>query len=725
MKKKSTVCIFGAVLLAVAIGSAASAEIIQDTDPAETQEVSAEEAESTGMIFENGMAQPMLTWSDFRAEDYTNEGSDILRFCVYVETDNDTDNDGMADLIKVFLEVPRAAAEGDYKAAAIYDPTPYDAGNLLDEDMDDIYENTPFDYDILYKDCEKRTPVSEKTTLEAAQEADPGDWNYTLPDQSDLAYYDAESYNYYLVRGFAVVLSGGVGTIDSEGFELCGRDLERDSHKCVVEWLAGNRRAYTDKTQNIEIKADWGNGSIAMSGCSYGGTMVYETATTGVEGLKTVIPSAGIASWYDYTNAQGISLMQKSSYTDYLGWSNSGGSYVDDSLTELKPGYGSYLWQTAQDEIESNGDYSPIWEIQDYSDDDEKINCSALVVQGLNDFNVNTRQADMMVRSFEKAGQKVSLVLHQEAHQTLEGREINGELWDETLNKWLSHYLYGVDNGIENMAEVTVQSNVDGSWKTYDSWREFTYVDAPVTGEDNAAEKTITSAGIAEYSAAYLNEYGAFMSDEEPSGENYYYLTLDDQSGAFYLLDLPENTTIYGAPEIHAKLSTEDVDKDGLMITAVLVDSVDENTEFPAFVSTPSLEGRIPVESVDYYETGGGAEEGFLVKARQIPTKAKVITYAWTDLDNPGCGEASSEYVYQEEPREAGKFYDYTFYMLPTVYTLAPGHHLELVLTTWDPYRVFLDEEYELNPGRDPRYSFYTYGYTIDNNALKARIPVR
>ena len=79
------------------------------------------------LIIKDGMAQPMLTWSDYRAEQYTNEGSDILRFCVYVETDHDTDNDGKADLVKAFVQVPRAAAEGSYKAGVILNSNPYDA----------------------------------------------------------------------------------------------------------------------------------------------------------------------------------------------------------------------------------------------------------------------------------------------------------------------------------------------------------------------------------------------------------------------------------------------------------------------------------------------------------------------------------------------------------------------------------------------------------------------
>ncbi len=88
-------------------------------------------AKSTALtpVFENGMAQPVFSYTNLRDVSYTNEGSDILRFCVYVETDYDTDSDGMADLVEALVQVPRSAAEGAFKAAAIYDPTPLRRGN--------------------------------------------------------------------------------------------------------------------------------------------------------------------------------------------------------------------------------------------------------------------------------------------------------------------------------------------------------------------------------------------------------------------------------------------------------------------------------------------------------------------------------------------------------------------------------------------------------------------
>ena len=49
---------------------------------------------------EDGTLLPMCEYSDPRDSEYSNENSNILRFSAYVETDNDTDNDGMADLVK-------------------------------------------------------------------------------------------------------------------------------------------------------------------------------------------------------------------------------------------------------------------------------------------------------------------------------------------------------------------------------------------------------------------------------------------------------------------------------------------------------------------------------------------------------------------------------------------------------------------------------------------------
>ena len=65
----------------------------------------------------DGMLQPILTVSDFRDPAYSNEKSDILRFCVYIETDHDTDGDGMADLLKRWYRSPAPRLKGPIKPA--------------------------------------------------------------------------------------------------------------------------------------------------------------------------------------------------------------------------------------------------------------------------------------------------------------------------------------------------------------------------------------------------------------------------------------------------------------------------------------------------------------------------------------------------------------------------------------------------------------------------------
>ncbi len=339
------------------------------------------------------MSQPVVKYAE---PGTPNTDSDIIRYCVYVETDHDTDGDGKADLVKALVQVPRAAAEGNYDAAAIYDPTPYQAGvtsnNIGAKSYP--YADKTFDYEKLYASGEKRKPAGDKSTMELAEEANSEDWTYTVPgsDGKMSGYYAVGTYDYYLIRGFAVIEAGGIGTYGSEGYELCGSDLERDSHKCVVEWLHGDRTAYTDKENNITISADWCNGNVAMTGGSYGRTLPFEVATTGVEGLKTIIPVAGISSWYDYANSQGVSTHSEPHYTDILAGMVAGATYLDDEWLVTNDKYGAWLKQIASDETKANGNYTDIWKKKDYILNTEKINCSALIVHGLNDFNIDWQE---------------------------------------------------------------------------------------------------------------------------------------------------------------------------------------------------------------------------------------------------------------------------------------------------------------------------------------------
>lgn len=681
------------------------------------------EAEGTDgiLIVEDGMLRPIFYTDNLMEDNYTNEGQDILRYCVWVETDYDTDLDGKADLVKVLMQVPRAAAEGRYKAAAIYDPTPYTAGTvaLYDGSAREAYLKETFDFNLFTKDCAHREKTGAMTTLEAAEAADPSQWNYTTPEGGE-AFTIASLYDYYLARGFAVAIGSGIGTYGSEGFELCGTEWERDSHKAVVEWLAGNRRAFTDRTSDIEIMAtDWTNGSVAMTGCSYGGTLPFSVAVTGVEGLKTIIPVAGIASWYDYTNSQGVNTTNESNYTDTLASFNAGGCFLDPEWTELIPEYRSWLWTVASLEDKDNGDYSEHYASLDYTlEEKNNIACSALVVQGMNDFNVTTRHADMMIRSFALAGQKATLVLHQDGHNMLDDISLNGRVWQELMNRWLSHYLYGVENGVEKLPALLAQNNVTGRFDAYDSWLEAEEI---VTGVNAEEESTvITSDGMASYTEYYQNSTQNNLVYEDQAN---FYNQMSSEIIARYPLDVPSGITIKGVPEVRVKLATDRDDLDGLMITATLMDVSDTGT-FPAFMPSTGMTNLLPREKTgETYLFGADSSRSPVVRLMQTEVAAKIISQGWTDLQNPGCGLLSREYVWQEGVK-AGKEYDYTFFLLPTVYTLQEGHHLELQLMTWDPFRVYLDTTYNLDGSLNDELEDVFYQVNINNDSIEVKLPV-
>ncbi len=698
------------------------------TDPAYDRTAAKEmpggdEAGKKEPVFSDGMAQPILDYTDLRASDYTNEGSDILRFCVYVETDHDTDSDGKADLVEALVQIPRASAEGGFKAATIYDPTPYGAGTVEEHSMDSstLLNPVPFDYDKLYEPGEKRTPKGSMTTLEAAAVADPESWNYEVPFSEDEGYCYANSYDYFLVRGFAVVEAGGIGTYGSEGFELCGFDLERDAHKCVVEWLTGDRVAYTDPYNDIEIEADWSNGNVAMTGCSYGGTLPFEVATTGVKGLKTIIPFAGIASWYDYTNSQGAPLYLSAAYANHLASYNSGAAYEDDDWTVINDDYASFLWQLSNDQDTTNGNYDDIWARSDYSQDFDEIDCSALIVHGMNDFNVTTKQSDLMARAFMKAGKNFKLVLHQDGHNNLNGIVVNGSLWQDIMNKWLSHYLYDVDNGIEDMPTVSVQSNIDGSFKTYDTWAGFEYDSFEYDREVNPDDIShIDTTAIAPHYMKYdesTDDFGRKLLRDN------YYMSMPESTKATYVFELPDNYSIYGVPEVHLKMSTRNTDADGMVVSAMLMDTIDEETEFKAYMTKERLGETLPSKTVGTMETGGGLPKTKVREFVKSNTTAKLVTFGHTDLANYGGGYNGSDYVMHEEEMQAGQYYDYTIYLQPTSYTFEPGHKAVLVITGWDPYQAFLDEDYMNGVVTDSVDSSYTYSFNIDNSSFELKFP--
>ena len=686
-------------------------------------------------VFENGLAQPVFKFTDGKTgEKYDPATSSIVRYCVYVESDYDMDGDGKRDLVKAFIQVPRSAVEGNYKAATLYEARPYCAGVQADgyDHMKEVEskEYRKFDFADLDKEVPARIPEGMISAMDLALKADPADWYY--PDKGNnnsMVYENLDNFNYYLVRGFAVVVSAGFGALGSDGFNYVGSEYERDAFKSVVEWLHGDRVAYADREGKIETKADWANGNVAMTGRSYAGTMPFAVATTGVEGLKTIVPVAGIADWYTQQNMQGAQrYWPKEMLNSFLAYFCSS-RYNDETLSEKQLGdIAAFHHELSLQQLKCGFDYDPeFWGAGNYRLHADQIKCSALIVHGFNDENVSTKQFEMMHTAFEQAGQTVKLILHQGPHITPTmanknyGILIDGKFYDDIVNEWISHYLYGVENGAEKMPEVLAQTNYDQKkWEVESAWEtehtmklaskeeSKTVIDtdwekAGVSAENfddvmaqkstNMAqryvtdpfEKAVTVQGTVCLNLKAALKDGNIETDFDPENRN----------------DVDTLTMQLGNSKVSGKM-------DDVEIAVLLCDVCDE--EFDSIQTVDPERNIVPVTTV---KEGGIMNGGDLpafdeAEFNTVHKKYRVITRAFADLCNPEAGYAP-ETAQNSIELKKGEYHDYSVYLNATRYTVEPGHRLAIVVATEDPVNCLIHK---------------TYSVEIDDNSVMVEVPV-
>lgn len=686
-------------------------------------------------VFENGLAQPVFPFTDGKTgEKYDPATSDIVRYCVYVESDYDMDGDGKRDLVKVFVQVPRSAAEGNYKAATLFEARPYCAGVQEDgyDHMKEVAEKEYRKFDLADLDhkAAPRVPSGSASALDLALKADPSDWYYKDKGSTNsMVYENIDSFNYYLVRGFAVIVSAGFGALGSDGFNYVGSEYERDAFKSVVEWIHGDRVAYADREGTITTKADWANGNVAMTGRSYAGTMPFAVATTGVKGLKTIVPVAGIADWYSQQNMQGAQrYWPKEMLNSFLAYYCSS-RYNDSTLSEKQlDDIAAFHHELSLQQLKCGFDYDEkFWGSGNYRLNADKIKCPALIVQGLNDENVSTKQFEMMLKSFQKAGQTVKAILHQGPHITPTmpnkgyGILIDGKFYDDIVNEWISHYLYGVENQAEDMPAVLVQTNHDQrKWETSASWD---------TG--HSMKLTSGSTGTAVIDTDWEAAGISAKNFDDVMG------TTSTNMGQRYVTrPFEKAVTIQGTVCLHLKAALKDGDAeadfhpenrndvdtltmklgasrisgrmDDVEIAVLLCDVCD--TEFDSIQTTDPERNIIPVTTV---------KEGGIINGGDLPAfdeaefttvhkKYRVITRAFADLCNPEAGYEPETATNSIELKK-GEYHNYHIYLNATRYTVEPGHSLAIVIATEDPVNCMIHK---------------TYSVEIDNSSVHADVPV-
>ena len=663
-------------------------------------------------LFLNGRAQPIFPFTPGDdIEHYSYEKSDIVRYIVYVETDYDTDGDGKPDLVKTLVQVPKAAVKGDYKAPSIFEASPYVTGTTEERTLEGLglKEGGNFDMAKLYSKPEKRKAVKEVSTEEVAKAADPKEWYYVNPRESsdDYTHYDYENlnwYNYYLVRGYAVVTSSGLGSKGSDGINTTGSDLEIAAYKNIIEWLNGKRKAYADKTSNREIKADWSSGNVAMTGLSWAGTTTFGVASTGVEGLKTIVPAAGIASWYDHFNSQGSPLdTGASNDLSWLSVYTSGRILDKEDWDKVKDYYAAYITKLNELQHKDGHNYNEEYVKRDYTLNAANLKAAPLIIQGLNDDNVKPKHFELMVQAFKKAGIDPKVLLHQGNHvypsTRWSGTNVAGQAFNDLMNLWYSHYLFGIRNGIQYLPEVTAQDNLDPSkWRKFDKWESTN----SITARAYSKREDVT-----------------VSSDFYGTGENW---TTRNQDAAFhssavsasYAAPVDQDITIKGHIPVNFSASFLKGDKSHAHVSATLMDVSDEEFDVVKEEITYDKDGygtrTLEKETLDEtgYWSGSNLDSLPLKRYKTHKVKSVVISRGWLNLANPGSGFDSASSSHSIDLKE-NEYHNYTMYLQPNLYTVKKGHRLVLTLHAFDPDYIYYADPYEVK---------------FKTDSISARIPI-
>lgn len=531
-----------------------------------------------------------------------------IREDVFVTSDADSDGNGRKDRVHVQIVRPRGTSTG-MRVPVVLRASPYFAGG-------NEVTNHNVDRELYVPDRSRAR--SAPRTRGGSRTARP-----TYP-RIDWAYED-----FLLARGYAVAYAESLGSGASEGCPTSGAGNETLGAKSVVEWLGGRAPAHDPGGEAVEAR--WSTGKVAMMGVSYNGTLPNAVAATGVKGLETIVPIGAISSWYDYYRADGA-VVAPGGYqgedTDVLA------KYVHTNDQDCS-GVIARL-RARQDRL--TGDYGRFWARRDYVDKAARVDASVLMVHGLNDWNVKTKQAAQWYRALRENGVEHRIWWHQSGHR--DPINLRRDAWLRTLNRWFTHYLHGVANGVRGRPHVTIQRE-DGSWHREREW--------PAV---NAREVTLrpTEGGSARGGLRLFgrgrDKVDVVETLRDAPGKRAAYLAATKRSPhrlAYFTRGLPRPMRLSGTPRVDLRMS---FGAPAANVTAMLVDRAPDGSITP-------------------------------------------ITRGWTDPQNRRSISRSQAIV-------PGEWYRIRVAMMPDDYVLDAAHSLGLVLLS-------SDHDYTLRPSPGTR----------------------
>ncbi|RZL50710.1 MAG: Xaa-Pro dipeptidyl-peptidase [Pedobacter sp.] len=525
-----------------------------------------------------------------------------LRHDLWVETSFDTDGDGKLDRMHVSVTRPFQTETEGLKLPVIYESSPYYAG-------------TAGDLPGVFWDIKHEVGVASTVPRVHPNVKRVG----TRPIISNSLIRE------WVRRGFIVVHSSSPGTGLSQGSPTVGGINESLAPKAVIEWLSGKDNGYTTPDGNEKVKAFWSTGNVGMTGTSYNGTLPVAAATTGVEGLKAIIPVAPNTSYYNYYRSNGL-VRSPGGYLgedvdvlyDYI---HSGAedkrAYADKTVRDTEMAKG-------MDRI--TGDYNDFWAGRDYLNAMKPFKAALLMSHGFNDWNVMPEHSYRIYKAAEAKGLPVQIYYHQGGH--------GGPPPLKMMNRWFTRFLFNIENGVEKEPKAYIVREKD------QSSNPTAYADYP-----NPA-----AADVKLYLGPGGNNAGALLTTK-PMGKNTEKLSDDVSFSGSDLAkaEKSDHRLLYVSPVLK-----EAVHLSGLAQVTVKLASSKPAANFSVWlVALPWSEG-----------TG-------------VKLMDNVITRGWADPQN-------SKSLTKSAPLVPGKFYDLKFNLQPDDQIIPAGKQLALMIFSSD-----------------------------------------
>lgn len=358
-------------------------------------------------VVRDGQAQPV----------YSADARTWIQGRVWVQVPTDSDRDGKPDRVEVRFARSKDAPA---RVPVIMEASPYWAG------VNDV-KNHNVDHDLYH-------PTARRGAAGGILDT----WSATT----------------WITRGFAWAEVDSIGTGGSTGCPTTGGVAETLGVKAVIDWLNG--RASAVDAGGAPVRAPWTTGDVGMIGTSYDGTLPNAVATTGVEGLKAIIPISAISDWYDYYRAGGAVVAPEG----YQG--EDADILAKFVLTRANPQIcAPVIADLARRQDRRTGDMSRFWQSRSYLADVARVKAAVYVAHGLTDWNVKPSQAGRWYAALVDQGTPAKLYWQPGGH--------GGPPPLAEQIRWFTRYVLGVDNGVENELPVLV-ADWSGHIRRYAAW---------------------------------------------------------------------------------------------------------------------------------------------------------------------------------------------------------------------------------------------------------------